>query len=585
MANADLIYGDRNALATVPTGRPTVLFAIGDSIINKWWPAFAMRLKGIVGYDNAVAGLYHLSDGLTPPTSPGAYVAKYREFNCYARSGSSTLTSATIVGATSIPIAPVTGGLPDYTMPMVIGTGGTQETITPDITYVGGVALATPIISSTPLAFAHAAGTPISWQRPSGQTAYWPGNALEVVFATAASPQSATWVNNRLLDCVGMGDSVQNFGDPTEGTIFSDGYFLGRYSIDVILFYLALPVNTGAPNLRLLGRSCESSPQQATADFSIYAAVPTIKAVMVTIPAPITYLSTCGWRATVTSPNVGNFTAGQVFVALSVVTMRHGATSGTVVMNATAGGLQFQDILGDPTRYGPMWTTAWRKQFIAAMATTPIKTIDQYLVHLGQNNTPTNATSIFTSIQQTSTDMKAANPAVVTIYVSDYLTVANLASGSATNMSAATQLIEGQPQIVGFDQAAMPDVNSADMNSLYLADGVHPNTIGTTFAANRIANFYQAASTGVKAILPTMLVEVLSADAGGGSYNISVHTNNGNNIIQSATVLIQSGGTTVASGVSDTFGNYVTALPTGSYTVSVLKTGFANIAQMPFVVS
>lgn len=514
MVNPTNVYGDVRVPNKAVAGRPTLRFAIGDSVIQGWYAAFAAQMPALVGYGDVVMNGWRGS-GIGPPANPGAHVTGYWPFAYRQTTGQAVIRGAHSIGATSINIYNLTGGLlvagngyPGGGMTLTIDTAGQQETGRVNNSYVATTALpsATADANSIPLVAAttktHADGTIISWTRPSAERAYTMKLTNEVLFATAASPQDATWVNGRLADFSTMGD-ITNYSDQTEAYYFHDGAFLNATACDVIMYYLALPANTGAPNLRLRCRTAEAVPVETTLDFSIFAATPTIKAITVSMAAPAAYDNTKGIRCTVNSPNVGSFTAGQTFVCLGFVVVKHGQTSGVILDAAADAGMSVQDLANDAASFGNIWSAAYQAQYAAAVRSTQLGNIDVYTVHLGMNNCPTTTVALQTMLTTIDANMAAAEPTAGLEYCTPYNITANNSSGGSARMAAVCPLVGVGTGNVAYDMITECGV-SAHVTPRLTADGTHLTTAGREWFAQQYHKMIKACSSVASNSRPTV---------------------------------------------------------------------------------
>lgn len=509
MVNPPNVYGDPRISAKTVVGRPTFRFAVGDSVINGWYPAFCSQMPGLVGYGDIVSG-----HSITP-TAPGSHVNGFWAYFYRATTGQAVIRGAHSIGATAINIYNLAGGLlpagngyPAPGMTLTIDTAGQQELGRIANSYGANGALITAGADSNsiPLAVAstktHADGTIISWTRPSGERAYSMKTLFEVLFNGAPSPQDGSWLGGRLAEFDLFGN-VNDYGDPIEANYLHDAISINSGAVDIIMFYLALPVNTGAPNLRLHCRSAEVTPVETTGDFSIFAATPTIKAMTVAMPAPAAYDNTRAIRCSVNSPLAGTFTAGQVFVCLGFIAVKHGATSGVILDAAAEAGMQVQDLANDAASFGNIWSAAYQAQYAAAVRTTQLGNIDVYTVHLGTNNCPSPTASLVTMLTTIDNNMAAAEPTAGLEYATPYNTNTNSASGASGRMAAACPLLGALATNCAYDMITECG-NPAYVTVRLLSDGTHPNTQGKEWFAAKYQAMIKACQSVVGNSRPTI---------------------------------------------------------------------------------
>lgn len=509
MGNPTNVYGDIRIPNRTFLGRPTHRLAIGDSIINSWFGTHCTQTPNVVGYDDTVCGGIVSRPNATLPSAPVAgHIAGYWAYLYRATTGQAVIRGAHAINASAINIYNLAGGLlpagsgyPMAGMTLTVDTAGQQETLRIATAYAGtGGGLPSAGADSNSITLAsntaktHADGTIISWTRPSGIRGYSMKTVAETLFATAASPQDATWLNNRISDFTLVGDNT-SMGDGIETNYFHEGPIMNSGAFDVVMLYLALPVNIGAPNLRLRGRTAELAPVETFVDFSIYNATPQIKAVTLAMAAPSAYSSTVAPRFVVNSPNVGNFTAGQVFVCLGFFAMKHGATSGQILSAMSDGGMQIQDLANDAGSFGTIYDPVYMAQHWAALAGTVIGAPDILEINLGQNKAPTGG-SAGTMLKNIRANAIAAGGNTKILYATPYNTVGLNSSGSDALLVAACQALGREPNFCAFD--FITDCGNLTMvTNHYTSDGTHPTAGGKEWFSAQYAKMLKSCEAAV----------------------------------------------------------------------------------------
>jgi hypothetical protein len=379
------VHGDP-AVWTRSLGRPNRVWVLTDSIGVHWVPKIPRWLHKVRGTD---AGRTLIS---VPPSTLPAVHKSHANFDQRYTNGAGTLSAPVIAGATSLPInartVPGTKGWWGDGMLVTVTDGTNTETIA----VAAGqyqIGLGAPFSSSpmsiplaAGLAHPYASGSTVTFARPSGYGQYWFGNNTEFVFNAGASPFPAHWADNRFAQS-GTGDAG---GTTNENTLYADGSF-ADVSIKVTHFYLATPKASGENTMRLWGVPCDSTgwpfPAGSTThvDFDLFAATPTIRAVSLTVPAPVAYAALRGGQtSTVTCSGTGSFRNNDLYIPLGFYFERAAATDGYGFIFSGLGGMWQGDYAADAGAGVDVgMSPAYVSQFVQAAG------IDTLMVQLGLN--------------------------------------------------------------------------------------------------------------------------------------------------------------------------------------------------------